>query len=238
MIRVSDEDESEAMLALKKESANGKSNWVKKLEKAYLKFMGINIESLSFVMIGLEGEVEENQFLRHKINTILSQNQYLNLGRKPGQSWLKDRFYAPYLRDELMDKEIFVETLETATTWANLDNLYQSVRNAILNVCQQDQLPGVIYTHLSHLYPEGASLYFSIMAPIRKDDPLGQWVDIKTAANQAIIEAKGVISHHHGIGLDHKNHLYAKDSEEFHLLKNIKKTFDPKGIMNPEKLLP
>ncbi len=38
----------------------------------------------------------------------------------PGRAWLRGRFAAPYLRDELLDRGVMVETLETATTWSGL----------------------------------------------------------------------------------------------------------------------
>jgi len=224
-------------MSLRRQLGNGKDKLKNSFGKFFLKLMGLNPQQLCLVLVGLEGDPEENQFIRNQINTVLSQEQFVNLGRKPGKSWLKDRFFMPYLRDELMDNDIFIETLETATTWGNLNVLYHSVRNAILDTCKKDQIPVVVYTHLSHLYPDGASLYFTIMARQKEADPLGQWVEIKTAANDAIVKANGVISHHHGIGIDHRDHLYKMTSEEHQILKNLKETMDPKGILNPKKLL-
>ena len=44
----------------------------------------------------------------------------LRLGRRPGEAWLRGRYAGPYVRDALLNHGVFVETLETATTWSNL----------------------------------------------------------------------------------------------------------------------
>ena len=49
----------------------------------------------------------------------------------PGGHGCKGRFAAPYLRDELLDRGVMVETLETATTWSNLHRLYAAVGAAL-----------------------------------------------------------------------------------------------------------
>ena len=62
---------------------------------------------------------------------VLRAHGAVALGQKPGRSWLQGRFAAPYLRDELLDRGVMVETLETATTWSNLHRLYQAVGAAL-----------------------------------------------------------------------------------------------------------
>src|SRR6201999_1725595 len=74
----------------------------------------------------------------------------LPLGPSPGHGWAKSRFAGPHLRDDLLDRGVVVETLETATSWSNLERLYRAVVAA---------LPGLhVGCHVSHLYPTGASL--------------------------------------------------------------------------------
>ena len=72
------------------------------------------------------------------------------LGGSPGRAWERSRFAGPHLRDDLMDRGVLVETIETATTWSNLEPLYDAVRGALTNVH--------VGCHVSHLYPTGASL--------------------------------------------------------------------------------
>jgi len=52
-------------------------------------------------------------------------------------------------------------------------------------------------------------------------------------------KAKGSISAEHGIGFMKANFLnYAKPDNVIHLMRDLKKVFDPKGILNPYKVLP
>ena len=44
---------------------------------------------------------------------------------------MAQRYEAPYLRDELLTQGVMVETLETATTWANVGALHARVGGAI-----------------------------------------------------------------------------------------------------------
>ncbi len=88
----------------------------------------------------------------------------LAVGRSPGEAWLKGRFAAPYLRDELLTHGVMVETLETATQWSNLGRLHARVGRAISEALEACGTPGLVMCHVSHLYETGASLYFTFLA--------------------------------------------------------------------------
>lgn len=238
LIRISDEEESEATLSMSHGSTGPFAQMLKTGVKKYFELRGLPLNGpLSLVLVGCEGNAQDNRRTKESIDEILKKYGGLPLGTGAGKKWLKDRFFLPYLRDDLLDNGLFVETLETATSWSNLNNLYRQVGNAIREVCEKEKLPVALMTHISHLYPDGASLYFSIVTKQRAGDPIGQWVDIKTAANNAIKNNGGVISHHHGVGTDHKDHL-PWDKESLALVKQIKKFIDPEGLLNPDKLIP
>jgi len=150
--------------------------------------------------------------------------------------WLATRFDLPYLRDELLDNHLLVDTLETATTWSRLAELYAAVRGAIQQAAAAEGEPIIVFTHVSHLYRDGASLYFSLLGRQKRSDPLGQWRAIKRAAGDAIRAHGAVISHHHGVGQDHREQT-GRTPIEHKMLAQLKQTLDPAGIMNPGKLL-
>jgi alkyldihydroxyacetonephosphate synthase len=163
----------------------------------------------------------------------------LALGRAPGRAWLRTRYAAPYLRDELLDRGIMAETLETATSWSKLEDLHGAVAAALRDSLAERGTPPVVMCHVSHLYPSGASLYFTFLARQQSEDPLGQWRAAKTAASEAIVAAGGTITHHHAVGRDHAPWLGAEVGElGLALLRAAKERLDPAGIMNPGKLLP
>lgn len=52
-------------------------------------------------------------------------------------------------------------------------------------------------------------------------------------------KAKGSVSAEHGIGLQKPGYLkYSKSKEMIDVMKTIKNSLDPKGILNPYKVLP
>jgi alkyldihydroxyacetonephosphate synthase len=92
---------------------------------------------------------------------------------------------------------------------------------------------------VSHLYPAGASLYFTWMGRTEEGAELDQWRAAKTAAMDAIVAHGGTITHHHAIGRDHVPWMNAEVGElGVDALRAVKERLDPTGIMNPGKLLP
>lgn len=237
MIRASDEDETEAFITMAKGKESGIAVYIKAgIAKILLESKGIQPPNISFVLIGLEGTRADNQINRRKIDTLLKDFNCANLGLSPGKRWLKERFLLPYLREELLNNNLLVDTLETAGEWSKLMNLYREVKKAMESVSNAERLPISVMTHISHLYPDGASLYFTFITPQRKTDLIAQWEELKEAANEAIRTNGGAVSHHHGIGSYHKRYLPWNETER-NLVKQLKSTLDPHGVMNPGKLL-
>lgn len=161
-----------------------------------------------------------------------------SLGAARGEAWEHGRFSAPYLRDALLAVGVGCETLETATTWSNLANLKASVAEALTEAIGTSGSPALVLCHISHTYPTGASLYFTVVYKCG-DEPITQWQDAKAAASQAIVDAGGTITHHHAVGADHRRWLIDEIGEVgVRVLRAVKDTLDPAGILNPGKLIP
>ena len=125
------------------------------------------------------------------------------LGGAPGRAWERGRYDGPYLRDELLDLGYLAETLETAHTWSRLSDLYDEVRAALGTALAAQGTHALVMCHLSHAYPDGASLYFTFLARRRPGAELEQWRAAKTAASRGDRRGGGTITHHHGVGRDH-----------------------------------
>jgi alkyldihydroxyacetonephosphate synthase len=154
-----------------------------------------------------------------------------------GDGWATGRYRGPYLRDALLDAGALVETLETVAFWAALPGLYAAVSGALRETLSRLGSPPAVLCHISHVYPTGASLYFTV-ACAQLEDPIAQWETAKAAAGEAILAAGGSITHHHGVGADHRN-LYPREVGELGVeaLRAVKRTLDPAGILNPGILL-
>jgi alkyldihydroxyacetonephosphate synthase len=184
------------------------------------------------VICGWEGTEDSIKRRRREAARALRRAGAWPATQRAGREWVHSRFAGPYLRDQLMDRGVMVETLETATSWSNLGGLHDAVRAALGS--------GVIVgCHVSHLYATGASLYFTIFGRRHDADAAGQWRRLKSAATDAIVDAGGTITHHHAIGRDHAPWMPDEDGPlGVELLRAVKERCDPAGIMNPGKLLP
>ena len=224
--RLSDEAETKMSLAL----AGG--GLKARVGGAFLKLRGASC----LAVLGFEGGTEEVARRRAVAARALRRAGGTALGGSPGRAWERGRYSGPYLRDGLLDRGVLVETLETATTWSNLGALYRAVSTA-LGAALRDASP-LVTCHVSHLYPAGASLYFTVLARQDRGDPAGQWRAAKRAATDAIAAAGGTITHHHGVGADHRpwygNEIGAAARDA---LRAVKATLDPAGILNPGVLL-
>jgi alkyldihydroxyacetonephosphate synthase len=187
---------------------------------------------------GFEGTAAEVAARRAAVAEVLTAAGGQALGTEPGEAWRTGRFKAPYLRDPLLDAGVLIETLETVTFWSNLSALRTAVTEALSTALTAQGTPPLVLCHISHVYETGASLYFTV-ACAQTDDPVGQWHQAKQAANTAIRAAGAAITHHHGVGTDHRA-TYAEEVGPLAIeaLQAVKAVLDPAGILNPGVLLP
>lgn len=169
---------------------------------------------------------------------LLSANGGTSLGEDPARAWEHGRFNAPYLRDGLLSAGALCETLETATSWSNLPTLKAAVTDALTRTLADSGTPALVLCHISHIYPTGASLYFTVVAA-QRGNPIEQWRAAKTAASEAMVSVGATITHHHAVGADHRPWMRDEVGDlGVAVLRAIKSALDPTGIMNPGKLIP
>ncbi|MEZ3159986.1 FAD-binding oxidoreductase [Microbacterium sp. BWT-B31] len=186
-----------------------------------------------------EGESDADAaFVLDALGAVLRAHGAKPLGEQPSRSWERGRFHSPALRDTLLGAGVLAETLETATTWAGLPALKQAVADALRDSLTPGGTRPIVLCHISHVYPAGASLYFTVVAALG-DDPARQWAGAKDAASRAISRTGATITHHHAIGRDHRPYLETEIGPlGVAVLRAVKATLDPNGIMNPGALVP
>jgi alkyldihydroxyacetonephosphate synthase len=187
------------------------------------------------MVVGHEGEPDAVAAKRAAVAAVLAGLGGADLGEEPGRAWEHGRFHAPYLRDSLLDVGVLVETLETATFWSRRQELYDAVKAALVGSLGDGAL---VLCHVSHVYETGCSLYFTVAAR-QGDDPLAQWSAAKAAASDAMIAAGATITHHHAVGTDHKPWLAQEIGPVgVQVLRAVKDSLDPTGVLNPGVLIP
>ena len=158
-----------------------------------------------------------------------------------GRAWQKGRFRAPYLRNALWEMGYAVDTVETATTWKEVPATLVAIEAAVRGALGGEGERVHAFTHVSHVYTTGASLYttFVFRAAATPEATLDRWSRIKAAASEAIVRAGATISHQHGVGTDHAPYLAAeKGPVGMRALGRLVSAFDERGLLNPGKLLP
>ena len=196
----------------------------------------------SLIIVGFEGSERDVRYRRGEVRRVLRAEGATPLGSSAGAAWERNRFGGAYLRDSLLDVGVLAETLETATTWAKLPGLYEQVGDALDSSLRRDGRAPLVGCHISHLYPTGASLYFTALAAADSGREIEQWDAAKRSANRAIVAAGGTATHHHGVGVVHRDivetDLGGPDRVGITALRALKAALDPAQILNPGKLLP
>ena len=201
--------------------------------KAYLRARRVTDGCM--VIVGWDGTSAKQVRARRSISfDILRRHGAASLGRGAGNSWLEHRFQGPYLRDTLLDQGYLVETLETATSWAQLADL----RAAVVDSLTESLGRSYVMAHVSHVYETGASLYITALASAGPEQAQ-RWRAAKRAATDVIVSHGATLTHHHGVGADHAPWLEDEvGALGVDLLRTIKSRLDPQGVLNPGVLLP
>lgn len=173
-----------------------------------------------------EGEARFTRNVKRMIKRVCRDFGGMYLTGLPTRQWEPGRFRDPYLREDLQDFGILIDTLETGVTWENLHRVHREVRKVVKG------RPRTIYmTHASHFYPQGTNLYFIYIA---KMENVKEYVSFQDSIIDAICASGGSVSHHHGVGRMLapwvEDHL---GKEQMAVLRALKKHFDPRGVMNP-----
>ncbi len=244
-VRLSDEEETEASVAMRErrgEQASGLGGLLERAGLAYLRHRGYEAHKMCAGILGFEGGEGIVAQSWSSASALLRRRGGYPLGPGPARAWRRDYFELPYLRDLLLDHRIMVDTLETAATWDRLAGLRGAVAGALrgeIGGAEGSSEPGgLVACHVSHAYPAGASLYCTYAARQSGGKESEQWLAAKRAATAAIMAAGGTISHHHGVGSVHREWIGEEHGETgVRVLRAVRAALDPDGIMNPGKVL-
>lgn len=234
MLRLSNGIETETNLTLA-----GHARLIGWLER-YLALRGCG-EGKCMLMLGVTGERRSAGQALKEARRTLGQFGAVYIGPAMGSKWVANRFKGPYLRNTLWDAGYSADTIETAVDWPNVKPLMLAMEQASRDVFARYGERVHAFTHLSHLYPQGSSIYSQFVWATAAGGfapNFERWQKLKAAVADAIAAYGGTVSHQHGVGRDHAAHLQdEKGPLGMATLAGLCRHFDPHKIMNPGKLL-
>jgi len=190
--------------------------------------------------LGLTGSKQQIRASKAQLKPLIKKYKGISTGNILGKRWAENRFKFPYLREALWLKGYVVDTLETATDWQNVENLMQLVESNLRETLKDEGENVHVFTHLSHVYSQGCSLYTTYLFRNGEDyqATLDRWQKLKHIASKTIVENGGTISHQHGVGKDHASYLVKeKGLLGMKVLNKLTDHFDPQQRLNPGTLL-
>ena len=232
MIRLSNQEETNISFML------SSSPYLTGLLEKALALFGLK-EQKCMLLLAATGKKDTIQLAKAQSRAITKNERGIFLGSIPGKEWKKNRFRLAYLRNTLWDEGYAVDTLETATTWSKLLPTAKAIIKAIETALESENEYVLGMVHVSHVYQTGASLYFTFFFRLvpSADETIKRWQAIKEAASKMILRHNATISHHHGIGIDHKPYMQTeKGKTGMMLMSALQKALDPGNFLNPGKL--
>jgi alkyldihydroxyacetonephosphate synthase len=210
-----------------------------RLLRALLAACGVSADGC-LLLVGVMGTARQAGQRKRAAAALLRRHGGVYVGRSLGRRWQRGRFDQPYLRDGLWEHGYGVDTVETATTWSRVPGLLAELEAAVRAALGPFGERVYAVTHLSHVYPTGSSIYTTYVFRLGADpdETLRRWRACKDSASRAVVAGGGTISHQHGVGTDHREHLAAeKGRTGVDVLAAVAATLDPQQRMNPGTLL-
>ena len=106
-----------------------------------------------------DGDRDLGKLIKRKSRPHLQAHGALTTTGYVTSRWEHGRFRDPYMREDLGDFGIVLDTLECGVNWTNLPRVWAGVRDYV-----HSRPRTICMCHASHFYPQGTNLYFIFIA--------------------------------------------------------------------------
>lgn len=183
------------------------------------------LSSSATLILVFDGEPQEALDDREAVGRLLREFAVENLGEAPARRWLAHRYAVSYRQSKVFQQGAFNDTLEVAAPWSRLCAVYDAVRRTAGK-------HALVLAHLSHAYPDGCSIYFTLVAT-RSGDALGRYDAMVDSVLGAALSEGATLSHHHGVGSSKAHWLDVELGGGLSTLRRVRQAWDPDRVLNP-----
>lgn len=179
-----------------------------------------------------EGDLDDVGWRSSMAERLVRQCGGVTAGREEAQGWQKLRFARPYLRDDLLDQSVGIDTVQSRVSWTNLNAVYEQVAMALRETLGS---PAVVSARIGYAWREGALLTIQWMAP-QVENEVDRFITLRQVAARAAVAAGGTLDHHYAVEVPPEAAAPGGTEVLHDILRSAKRSFDAKTIMNPGKL--
>mgnify|MGYP003526649958 FL=1 len=239
-VRISDGNETALSLSTQTEAKSLKKKASAKAQAgpwAITRRRGWNTDAMCISYVCFEGSKAEVDARRKAVAAVAKKHGALVLGTGPGALYDQKKFDTPYLRDFLLEQNVMGDVSETAAPWSKLNHVHDAVYAAAQAAFAGLGRQGFIMSHLSHGYHTGACLYFTFAFKVGEQADR-EYATVKSAIQQAFVDAGATLSHHHGVGMEHAPWMsQVLGDEGVSLMRSLFDATDPGRHLNPGKIV-
>ena len=212
------------------------NNFSIELVNKHMDKASIPIEKFKWLILVEFSSIEVSKNEKDKIENLLSEILHQNLAKdifiSQSSKQAKDMWYIRESISEAQKKEGGSIKNDISIPIKDISKFINKAEKISKKV-----IPGsrsVIFGHIGD-----GNIHFNISQPVKSDRDkfIKKDKKLRKKINDLTIELNGSISAEHGIGLTKKADLKKYMKKDVELFKLIKKSFDPKNIMNPGKII-
>ncbi|HEY4002978.1 MAG TPA: FAD-binding oxidoreductase [Candidatus Xenobia bacterium] len=185
------------------------------------------------MVMTFEGDTDDLSVEVAQVERIVGKFGGVMAGKEAARGWYDLRLQQPYLRDDLLDQSLGMDTFHSSTSWTNLPAVYGTVMSTI-----QETLgtPAVVMARIPYAWREGATLSFTWIAPQSEEDEVARWRTVRSLAARAAANTGGTVDHHYAVPLDKEITAQLETAPLTEIQRALKRSLDVKGLLNPHKM--
>ena len=238
LVRVSDDIETQYIMANGKESKSKISKLSSKAIKKIMESKGWDLERIAMSFIGFEGSKAHVRYEKGLVDKIVKKHGGFGVGSGPGKLYDQKKYDTPYIRDYMLDRGLICDVSETSTPWAHAVEIYDETRAAFQRALDSIGREGAVFCHISHSYHSGACQYFTFVVNDDTETAEESYDVVKRAIQQSFVDHHGTVSHHHGVGEEHSPWMEQDISPAgVDIQRKLFAAVDPGKNLNPGKIV-